>query len=430
MKRAKKIVQLCFALLTVVTVVAVAKIDTKAAEVQITGIKQKSADTNSVIIEWNTNGLSSGYEIVSYQRQESNGTWGTVQTVQTTTTGSVGGYRIIGDLTSGSTYRVSVEIYGSYNAVNKVYSNRLAYTANPIEVVTKPGKYTSFAIKQTAATTTSATVAWNACPGANCYEVEYASSGASTTKTTYTTGTSIKLSSLTKNKSANVYVTPCRKASTGFVADSSNKKELSTVVVPSKPGIKYTSISKKELTIYAKDNSNYYVDGFEYDIYKVSGNKRIKLLKPSSYYSYCSYSNKAFAKNDLFKVKVRAYAKAADGKKYYTGWSSWNYFSTDKIIKSVKNKGSKGIEVKWNKINGASGYKVYVGTKNDSKKYKVVATIKKGSTTSTTFKKYNKKALKNGQRYYVYVKPYYKSGKKTYDVVNGYYTYGYLTYKK
>ena len=162
----------------------------------------------------------------------------------------------------------------------------------------------------------------------------------------------------------------------------------------------------------------------------MSGNKRIKLLKPSSYYSYCSYSNKAFAKNDLFKVKVRAYAKAADGKKYYTGWSSWNYFSTDKIIKSVKNKGSKGIEVKWNKINGASGYKVYVGTKNDSKKYKVVATIKKGSTTSTTFKKYNKKALKNGQRYYVYVKPYYKSGKKTYDVVNGYYTYGYLTYKK
>ena len=413
MKNTKKLLQLCLAVLTVIAVVSVAKIDTKAAT-QITGLKQTYAYPNSVEVAWNTNYLPDGEEKISY-RLKGDGAW------------QVSRYSSIDGLKAGSTYEIKVEIY-EYDWVNDTYVGAPLAVSPVIEAVTEPGKYTSFAIKQTAATASSVTVAWNACPGANCYEVEYGSSGAS--KTIYATGTSIKLSSLTKNKDTYVAVTPCRKASTGFVADSSNYESLYTTVVPSKPGIRYTDIYKKELSVYAKDNSNGYVDGYEYDIYKVSGNKRIKTVKPSSYASNCTYSNKAFAKKDLFKVKVRAYSKGADGKKYYTDWSSWNYFSTDSVIKSAKSKGSKGIEVKWNKINGASGYKVYAATKDNPKKYKVVATIKKGSTTSTTFKKFNKKALKNKQKYYVYVEPYYKSGSKTYDVVNGYYRCIYLTYKK
>lgn len=92
------------------------------------------------------------------------------------------------------------------------------------------------------------------------------------------------------------------------------------------------------------------------------------------------------------------------------------------------------MEVKWNKVNKASGYKIYVSDKVSGSmvKRKCVKTITKGSTTKATFNKYNKKALKNGKKYYVYVRPYYKEKGKTKEVVSGddWMAYMSLTYRE
>ena len=412
MKKMKKIMQLCLAVMTVITVVSVAKIDTKAAT-QITGFKQVKGYSNAVELDWDTYNLpAEGYSVVSYR------TWGSSEAWKTVTS------EYFRDLAPGTSYEMKLAIYSDYE-----HTNLVAETPNSIEVVTAPGTYTAFAVNQTGATATSATIAWNQYPGANCFQVEYTNNN----QVQYVDGNQVTMTNLAANKNAYISVSPCRKSSAGYIATStSNYKSVSAIVVPATPGIKGTDldIKNKALTLYTLDKSGYYADGYEYDIYKVKGNKRVALVKPNSSSSICDVKNKAFGSRELFKVKVRAYKKAANGTKYYTPWSSMNYFSTDKILKSVKNKGSKGIEVKWNKVNGASGYKVYAATKNDPKKYKVVATIKKGTTTSTTFKKFNKKALKKGQRYYIFVEPYYKSGKKTIDVVNGYYRYTSIVYKK
>lgn len=409
MKKVKTILQACFTMLAVVAVVGLTKMDTKAAQ-QITGLKQVYDGTGSVEVEWNS--LNTSYECPVYYYR----IWGSNADFQRAN------YESYMEMVPGTTYELYVEVYNDYDRE----PSQLVGISPRIEVVTTPGKNTSFAVKQTAAGTSNVTLSWNACPGANCYELEYpVASGEK--RVDYVEGTSVTLTGLKKNADSYVSVTPCRKAlSTGYIAEaSSTYASLNVAVVPSKPGIQAASIFKKKAEISVDDKSIYYADGYTYDIYKVKGNKKIKTIKTTSVGP--GYSNKAFAKKDLFKVRVKSYSTGADGTKYYTGWSSWYYFSTHDLLKSAEKKGS-GITVKWNKINGASGYKVYASNKS-GKGYKVVATIKKGSTTSTTFKKYNKKALKKGKTYYVYVEPTYKSGKKNIDVVNGYYRYTSVYYK-
>lgn len=415
MKKMKRVLQLGFALLSIVSVVALAKMDTKAAG-KITGLAQESAGMDYVSIKWNAYPGTERVKVYSREKG-STGSWTVEERIS-----SYNKPTIDKGMSAGKSYEVRVEAYG-----DELFKKLLA-VSDTIEVVTEPDGSYSFALRQTAATDTTATVSWSAYPGANCYKAEYSVGG--TTKVIYVNGTSVKLTGLPKNKYVIVGVNPCRKNPANFVVNASGVYEnIGLKVVPSKAKIAYTDIFQKKLTISLSDTTNYYADGYEYDIYKVKGNKRIKLYKPDSSSTYANYTNKAFAKKDLFKVKVRSYAVGEAGEKYYSAWTSWSYFSTDNFIKDLKNSGKKGITVKWNKINGATGYKVYASTKRD-KGYKVVATIKKGTTTSATFKKYNKKAIKNNKKYYVYVEPYYKSGKKTYSVVNGFYTYICITYKK
>lgn len=62
--------------------------------------------------------------------------------------------------------------------------------------------------------------------------------------------------------------------------------------------------------------------------------------------------------------------------------------------------GKKCITVKWSKVTGASGYKIYRSTKKNSG-YKVVKTVKSGTTVS-----WKNTGLKKGTKYYYKVKAY------------------------
>ena len=78
-----------------------------------------------------------------------------------------------------------------------------------------------------------------------------------------------------------------------------------------------------------------------------------------------------------------------------------------KATKAKKN----SITLKWNKVKGASGYQIYAAKCGKNKKYKLVKTIKKASTTSFTYKK-----LKKGTGYKLIVKAYKNVDGKEYTV--------------
>ncbi len=77
-------------------------------------------------------------------------------------------------------------------------------------------------------------------------------------------------------------------------------------------------------------------------------------------------------------------------------------------VKAEKKKGGKrSVTIKWKKVTGANGYKVYKSTRKN-KGFKCVKTIKNGATVSWKDSK-----VKKGKTYYYKMRAYKKSGKKT-----------------
>ena len=446
MKKIKKnMILFSLTLLLAGVMMVLVKQDVSAANTTrppVQGVKQAqtiaSTATSGVNVSWNAVQLPpeySGYTVyykVEYREVKTpEATWSTSSDAWTQTT------KFISGLSAGKSYQVRVSAYAAKRDSSSTFpqwdTKDIASASAPIEVVTAPAQDSKFSFKQTKASANSVTISFSAVTGANYYEVGYMSSNMSSYKTVTTNKTTVTLKKLSKNTLTDVYVIPCRKSDARYryTAKSSTKVSGEVALVPSKPSVKYVRVdkSKKEMNIYPKDKSGRYADGFQYQIYRVYKNKKLA-SKTSERGSYYTYSNKAIGSRDLFKVRVRAYKVSTDGKKFYSDWSSWNYCSDYKTVKSVKSKGASGIEVKWNKVRGAKGYKIYAAKKNGDDSYKVVATIKNGNTTRATFNKLNKKALKKNQRYYVYVEPYFKSGDKTIKVNNGYYKYCTLIYKK
>ncbi|BBF43200.1 O-acetylhomoserine sulfhydrylase [Lachnospiraceae bacterium KM106-2] len=129
-----------------------------------------------------------------------------------------------------------------------------------------------------------------------------------------------------------------------------------------------------------------------------------------------TYTNKSLKYGTSYKYKVRAY-KTINGVQSFGAYSSVVTTSTKKLTVTKPKKasirlkaGRRRVTVRWNKISGATGYKVYMAT---SKKgtYKLVSTRGKNS-----YKSYVKKSLKKGKRYYFKVRAYKK--------VSGFYFYG------
>lgn len=102
--------------------------------------------------------------------------------------------------------------------------------------------------------------------------------------------------------------------------------------------------------------------------------------------------------NVVYKVKVRCYM-TYNGKKQYSSWSTI-YCLNQPMLKQIKLSGN-NLQLKWDKVAGATQYKVYVSTKARSG-YKKVATVSK-SKNSCTVKKLGSKKLSSKKKYYVYV---------------------------
>ena len=112
---------------------------------------------------------------------------------------------------------------------------------------------------------------------------------------------------------------------------------------------------------------------------------------------------------------IRAY-RTLDGKKVFGAYSDGKSGkAVPKQVKITKAKAQKGKAVlAWNKVNGASGYRIYYKN-SENGKWHYVTQIGKGSTTA-----YTHKGIKSGKEYYYTMRAYRTvNGKKVFGAYAG-----------
>ena len=160
-------------------------------------------------------------------------------------------------------------------------------------------------------------------------------------------------------------------------------------------------------------NSKTSADGYQYKLYRNSGKKkadgRIATHNSKIYFRFKKVSN-----SEIYTVRVRPYTRFK-GKLYYGPWSDPAYLFTQSRIKTAvvpgKGKGKNKLNLKWKRVSGASGYRIYVSTKPKSG-YRVVKTVGKKSGAAT-IARFKGKKFKPRKKYYVYVKTLKRVKKKT-----------------
>ena len=122
-----------------------------------------------------------------------------------------------------------------------------------------------------------------------------------------------------------------------------------------------------------------------------------------------TYMNTDLSSGKIYYYKVRAYRKVGD-KNVYSSYSAPFIASTKCAAPTVKvSTTNNTVKVSWNKVSGASGYRVYKSISKDGK-YEAIKTITSGKTIS-----YTDKDVKAGKTYYYKVIAYKNvDGKKVY----------------
>ena len=139
-----------------------------------------------------------------------------------------------------------------------------------------------------------------------------------------------------------------------------------------------------------------------YMVYRKTASGKWTKLATVKKSSTITYKDKKISANTIYEYMVRAY-RNVNGKKVTSSYkSSGKYKSAParQTITSVSNE-KKGLCLKWKAQKKCDGYYIY--RKIGNGKYKRVATIKKGSTSSWTDKKVTK-----GKKYGYYVCAYVK----------------------
>lgn len=137
----------------------------------------------------------------------------------------------------------------------------------------------------------------------------------------------------------------------------------------------------------------------KYQVYRAtSKNGTYKLIKTTTARSYI---NKGLTTGTKYYYKVRAVNGSRKGAysvpKYATP-------SLKKVTNVTCSKTSSSVTLKWNKVNGASGYQIYRANKKAGT-YKKIATV----TTAT----YKNEKLESGVQYYYKIRAYRKVGETT-----------------
>lgn len=172
---------------------------------------------------------------------------------------------------------------------------------------------------------------------------------------------------------------------------------------------KVSGVKQKSWSYYAKAVIFEWKDQPAADYEYVIKNHKNKVVEKQSTGIRQATFNKV-DNNVVYQLQVRAYV-VINGKKYYSGWSDKTYLFTQPMIKTA-GISRKKLTIKWNKVNGVTGYDVYVSTKVKSG-YKKVKSLN-AKKTSCTLSKFKGKKFNAGKTYYMYIVGKKKVGGKTY----------------
>lgn len=369
------------------TVLLVSAVDSKAAVNM--GLKQTDADSNSVRLAWNAYLGANHYHVeLSYDGK----TW------QDADRDSSNPDVWVYNLSKGASYYARVVVYSD----SHYFGNHTRMEeSEAIQVGTAPAEPEN--LVQTAATNNTITMSWSPVAGATGYEV-YAYINYNWTKVGSSNTTTATVNAIGNSQRFQYAVVACRTV-TGGVAYSGRSDSAYMKTIPDK--VSYVSITNywhniKEAS-YGWNPVNY-ADGYQFQLLNYKG-KSLLNKETSSDYIYVS----PFKQGIFTKARVRAYI-VVNNKKYYGAWSNYTWNAANKKVEAVRSKNGKKITVKWKKISGCAGYKVYISTKSNSgfKKVKTLSSKKK----SITIKKCGKKKLKKNKTYYYRIIYLTKVGKK------------------
>ena len=395
-----------FSLMLLFTLCLFGSISAKAAAVPA-NLKQTDDSTSAITFTWDAVPNASDYQ-TSWSPDGIN--WSTAER-------SWGITETITKLNAGRSFYVKVQ------SIDKDTKALSAFSA-PIEVVTAPDASTIKPVTTVSILDTSISLSWLPASGATCYEVRDHVYGSNALYCETPTNAAT-IGNLSPGTYYGVDIYPVRVSSTGYramgdyihnyikTAGQSLNPVNNTVTIVA-PGAASTANFK------AIGNSNGYVyfqaadpagkaHGYEVEVRKLKGNKKVKTITSTSTYS----SSVKFSKNTAYKYRIR-YFTVSGTQKLYGGYSGYRYFCIQKVSGKKHyrtNSTTATFKLSWSKVSGAKGYTVYI-SKSSSGKYKKVKKLS-SKKKSITIKKYGKSKLKRFQTYYIKVVPTLKDGKKT-----------------
>lgn len=395
----KTILKSIFASLFLINMIFImGTVTAEAAPAKVTGVKQISADEDSVEVTWNTVLGSDIRYVVEYSQDKK--TWVEEHSYSSNE-------ETIDDLNSGATYFVRVKaISDSYDAST---AQQGAYS-DIIEVVTAPDVTTETMV-QSDATSSSVKVYWNAVPGATAYDVYYCCYSISPDNVYVGTvaATSAVIGNIPADQSYIVYVYPKRTAvTTGFTAaDSLEYFSVRALTTPGKPDISVCDRDPRK-KIGNKKNANYNTlevqytygsnaSGYEVYLYNAKGKKKKTIDNANNFGTSTTF--KSVKTTDTVFVQVVPYILINGVKKY--GDASDKIISIGAPTPKASKSGS-GVKISWTKVPNAKKYEVYMST-SAQKGYKKIKTLK-SNKTSFVLTKFKGKKLQRYQTYYYYVK--------------------------
>ena len=354
---------------------------------KVTDLKQSSNTADSINLTWRKQSNVNGYEVVVYNEK------GETVNVLNCKDAQIS----VGGLESGSTYKFRVRAY--FSSEETVYGSY----SETVTTTTKPAKVEG--ISEHSYTATCIKIQWKAVNGATSYKVyKYNSSNKKYELLGTTSSTIYKVSGLKKNTKYYFKVVANR-----TLNDKSYDGAESTKFQAATKPDKTEQVAKKNVTTTAirltwKKQSG--VSAYEIACYDNS-NKLIKKVTTSG-------NTNTIAVNKLnpgvtYRFKVRSYIKTTSNAYVYGVYSS-DISMTTKPAKvtnldvSVTTRNS--VTLSWDKVTGASGYKIY-SYNTKTKKYKLLATTKKLS--------YKVTKLSTAQKYTYKVQAYRTFSKATYE---------------
>ncbi len=379
-------------------VLAAAGVTSKAATAEITNLKQTEATESSVKLTWDAVPGAVRYQVFmsvsekgDYVPQGSDSSNPKAE---------------ISRLSAGSTYWVYVEAYDDWLSDSE--ENTIA-SCKPIAISTlsalpEMGKVEG--LVQTAATSNSVSMKWNAVPNTTIYKIYRYDAWDNTPEVGSTTSTEFTVTGLAASNAYRYFVIAYYvDSATGRTAYNRYYDSLAMKTVPNKVlTVAMTNYYDSIHVAYYDWTSVPNADGYQFQLVN---NKGKSLFKTE--WSGTGVKVSPFKEGVFTKARVRAYINV-NGTKVYGPWSSYNYNAANKKITVRRSSNRKKITIKWKKISGAAGYNLYISTKSGSG-YKKVKSLS-SKKTKYTITKCGKKKLKKGKKYYIRLEYLTKSGKK------------------